>query len=197
MDKIYYLFKENCFNNSDLNLLFDELNFLNNPLILEGPEETGSAEDDEGIQKKNKGVWVSDFYTNPRKSSLWRLSRNYLDKVINEYSDLHCSNRAILNTNYSKSLLSYYENKDYYKPHTDQSTVTILFWFFKEPKRFDGGDLFFSDTEELIKIKNNSMIMFPSWAYHSVTELKMDEKFQNKKLGRYCLTTFLNIHPEY
>ena len=197
MDKIFYLLKENCFNDSDLNLIFDELNFLNNPLIFEGPEETRSAIDDEGIQKKNMGVWISDFYTNPHKSSLWRMTRNFMENSVDEYRNLHFSNRVIENTNFSKSLLSYYEDNDYYKPHTDQSAITILFWFFKEPKRFEGGDLFFSDTNELIKVKNNSMIMFPSWAYHSVTKIRMDEKFANKKLGRYSLTIFLNIHPEY
>jgi Rps23 Pro-64 3,4-dihydroxylase Tpa1-like proline 4-hydroxylase len=197
MEKIHYLYKENYFNETELNFIFDELNFLNNPYIFETPEQTGSSQSDNVLKKRNKGIWISDFYKNVSKSSLWRLSRKVLENNVLEYSELHFSNRAVLNTNYSDILLSYYENQDYYEPHTDASTVTVLFWFFKEPKSFEGGNLLFGDTDELIEVKNNSMIMFPSWATHSVTKIEMDEKFMNKKLGRYCLTMFLGIHPDY
>lgn len=197
MDKIYYLFKENYFNKIELDSIFDELNFLNNPYILENPKQTGSSQDNTILKKRNKGIWISDLYKNVSKSSLWRLSRKVLENNVLEYSELHFSNRAVLNTNYSDVLLSYYENQDYYEPHTDASTVTVLFWFFKEPKRFEGGNLIFGDTDESIEVKNNSMVMFPSWATHSVTKIKMDTNVMNKKLGRYCLTMFLGIHPEY
>jgi predicted 2-oxoglutarate/Fe(II)-dependent dioxygenase YbiX len=197
MDTIHYLYKENYFNQDELNLIFDELNFLNNPLILEGPEETRSAIENGVAQKKNKGVWISDFYTSPEKSSLWRLTRKVLDNDMLEYSQLHYSNRAVLNTNYSKKLLSYYENADYYEPHTDSASVTVLFWFFKEPKNFEGGDLILNDIGKTFEVKNNSMLVFPSWAKHSVTEVKMDEKYLNKKLGRYSITMFMHIHPHY
>ena len=197
MEKIHHLYKENCFSQSELDLIFDELTFLNNPLILEGPEVTGSAENNGSFYKKNKGVWVSDFYTNPHKTSIWRLTRKVLDNYILEYSNLHFSNREILNTNYSKTLLSYYENSDYYEPHTDAATVTVLFWFFKEPKCFRGGNLVLLDTNETFEVKNNSMLMFPSWAKHSVTEITMDDEHMNKKLGRYSVTMFMHIHPNY
>ena len=197
MDTIHYLYKENYFNQEELNLIFDELNFLNNTLILEGPEETRSAIEDGVFQKKNKGVWIGDFYANPNKSSLWRLTRKVLDNDMLEYSQLHYSNRAVLNTNYSKKLLSYYENADYYEPHTDSASVTVLFWFFKEPKHFEGGDLILNDIGKTFEVKNNSMLVFPSWAKHSVTEVKMDEKYLNKKLGRYSITMFMHIHPHY
>jgi Rps23 Pro-64 3,4-dihydroxylase Tpa1-like proline 4-hydroxylase len=197
MDTIHYLYKENCFSQSELDLIFDELNFLNNPLILEGPEVTGSAEKNGSFKKKNKGVWVSDFYTNPHKTSLCRLTRKVLDNYILDYSQLHYSNRAVLNTNYSKTLLSYYENADCYEPHTDSASVTVLFWFFKEPKHFDGGDLILNDIGKTFEVQNNSMLMFPSWAKHSVTEVKMDEKYLNQKLGRYSITMFMHIHPHY
>lgn len=196
MDTIHYLYKENYFNQTELDLIFDELNFLNNPTILEGPEETRSAKENGVFQKKNKGVWISDFYTKPSKSSIWRLTRKILDNDILEYSNLHYSNRAVLNTNYSKTLLSYYENQDYYEPHTDSATVTVLFWFFKEPKHFEGGNLVLTDIDKTIEVKNNSMLMFPSWAKHSVTEIIMDKKYANKKLGRYSITIFMHIHPQ-
>ena len=176
--------------------IFDELNFVNNPYLMRGPEQTGSSYNDGRLKKQNKGLFLSDLFVDVNSSSIWRCSRKIFNKDTIEYSKLHLSNTSVLSTNFSSILYSYYENADHYKSHRDSSVVTVLFWFFQEPKRFYGGDLKFDDTGEVIKVENNTMIMFPSWANHSVSEVKMNDRFLNKKLGRYCISMFLNIvHP--
>ena len=93
------------------------------------------------------------------------------------------------------TLISYYENNDYYKAHADTSDITALTWLFKEPKRFTGGDLIFPDTEERIECKNNKIILFPGCIRHQVTEINMEKQHQNQKLGRWCITQFLHSNP--
>jgi hypothetical protein len=40
--------------------------------------------------------------------------------------------------------------------------ITILNWFFKEPRSFDGGDSFFPSQDKKIELKNNRTVIFPS-----------------------------------
>ena len=197
MDKIPYLLIDNFFTGEELDLIWPELDFLNNPFLLKKPAETGSAFTGEGtLKKNNKGVFLGDVYRSFEISSVWRLSSKLEKGYIQEYSELHLANKSILSANYSSMLLSYYEDSDFYLPHRDTAIATVLYWFYREPKKFNGGDLVFTDTNEVVEVKNDRMIMFPSWATHAVTEVTMAEEFRNQKLGRYCLTQFLLVRTD-
>ena len=69
---------------------------------------------------------------------------------------------------------------------------TALVWFYKEPKRFTGGDLTFTQSQQTVECKHNRMILFPSYYLHAVDEVSMEYKYRGKGLGRYCLTHFYN-----
>jgi hypothetical protein len=195
MEKIPYLLVKDFFTSEELESIWEELTFLNNPAIMLPPEKTAAAMDPEGRPlKNNSGLFLKDFYVNPLSSPLIRFSQKVFSGYTREFSTLHPTNRNILSTRRSTYLLSYYEDSDYYAPHSDHAETTALFWLFREPKRFQGGDLKFDDTCEVIPVENNCMIMFPSWALHSVSEVKMDEEHRSKKLGRYCFTQFLQLN---
>jgi Rps23 Pro-64 3,4-dihydroxylase Tpa1-like proline 4-hydroxylase len=91
-------------------------------------------------------------------------------------------------------LVSYYEDSDYYLPHLDVAQFTSLLWFFKEPRCFSGGEFKFSDYEDIIELKHNRMVLFPSWVMHEVSEVKMNDRSETdgySTYGRYCITNFL------
>ena len=88
-------------------------------------------------------------------------------------------------------MLSYYENEDYYDSHTDGAEVTMLTWFFKEPKKFTGGDLTLTDFNQTIECRNNRLVVIPSCLKHEVSPIHMKEEDRNQHYGRYCLTNFL------
>jgi len=90
------------------------------------------------------------------------------------------------------SQVSYYENGSEYKSHFDNYMHTVLIWFYREPKRFTGGDLKFNQSGQVVECKHNRMILFPSYYMHEVDKVFMDEKDLNKGLGRFCLTHFYN-----
>ena len=67
-------------------------------------------------------------------------------------------------------------------------------WFFKEPKKFEGGDLVFTEFGEIVKCENNKCIVFPSTLFHEVPAVEMKEEDMGKGLGRYCMSQFFYIH---
>ena len=194
MNKIPSIIKRNFFDESDLDLIWNEIQFLNNDYLMNDPIHTGTATDENGTPKKsNKGIFVSQLYKDYNYSSIWRASRKIFNGITEEFSKLHFCTRSVLSTNQSDILYSYYENGGYYAPHEDSCITTVLYWFCKKPKKFSGGNLIFNDTEEVIKFEHNTMVMFPSWAKHSVTEVIMEDEDMGKNLGRHCFTHFLNI----
>ena len=64
-------------------------------------------------------------------------------------------------------------------------------WFFKEPKKFTGGNLILKDFDLEIEVKNNMVIYMPSIYVHEVTPIVMDEK--DRGYGRYSMSQFLFV----
>ena len=194
MDKVPYLLKRDVFSDEELHLIFDELQFLNNSYLMQPPENTAAAAIDGHIIKKNKGVFLRNVYCREDASSIIRLLKDKLEQYVIEYSNVHITNLNAAGTNELWFLVSYYENADYYKPHEDATFATALFWFNKEPQKFTGGDLTFNNTDEFIEYKNNSMIIFPGWARHSVSPVLFDGGGDRE--GRYCVTVGMHIVPK-
>lgn len=189
---IDYLKIENYFTDSELTDIFHELDQLNRPGILDLPEETGSSVEEDGtIRKVNSGLFFNNVYKHPKYSSIMTHVRKMFDGPTSTYANMSLWNMGILQTTASSTLLSYYENSDHYKPHVDASVITVLHWLWKEPRRFEGGDLTLLDTGEKIPLTNNTMLMFPSNCWHEVSPVIMEEQYRNQGLGRYCITTLL------
>jgi hypothetical protein len=174
----------NYYNEKELELIFDELKFLKGKLMP--PEQTGTAVGEDGKPKKrNKGAFIDDLYTKRELSNILQLNKKIaspeiwanLDGKHWFYKYIKPSDRLT-----AKTLLSYYEDGDYYKPHTDSAMVTAISYHWTEPKQFKGGELYFGDY--LVPIENNSLLIFPSCTEHEVKPVIGE--------GRYALTQFLN-----
>jgi len=195
MDKIPYFLKRNVFSDTELSLIFDELQFLNNSYLMQPPENSGSARNDNGDRiKKNNGVFLRNVYSREDASSIIRLIKDRLSDFGMQYSKLHITNLTAAGTNEIWFLVSYYENGDHYKPHEDATFATALFWFNKEPQKFTGGNLTFNNTNEVVEYKNNTCVIFPGWARHSVSSVNYDGNGDRE--GRYCVTVGLHIVPK-
>jgi Rps23 Pro-64 3,4-dihydroxylase Tpa1-like proline 4-hydroxylase len=193
-----YVLIDEIYNEEELNLIWEELNFLCNEknfLRYDSPEVYAARDPvTDNVLKRNKSLWLDSFYTERNSSNILNLNRkiffddNY-QKIFKEhpswlFKNFRCTKDV--------TFLSYYENGDYYKTHSDLSVFTVLTWFYKEPKKFDGGDFYIihDDTFEF-KIKNNQTLIFPSILKHEVSEVKMNLMYENKKMGRFCMTQFL------
>jgi hypothetical protein len=175
----------NYYNEKELESIFNELKFLDGKLLP--PELTGTAVGEDGKPKKrNKGGFLDDFYTKREFSSILQVNK----KIVNQeiwgnligkhwfYNYLKPSDRLT-----AKTLLTFYEDGDYYKSHTDSAMVTAISYHWTEPKPFEGGELYFGDY--LVPVENNCLLIFPSCTEHEVKPVK--------GAGRYAITQFLNF----
>ena len=186
---------DNYYNDDELKLIWQELEFLNYSHKLLPPSSTGAANDnDTTLLKNNSGLFLDTIWNNQRQlSNILSVNRKLFEndmEILRQspswfYRTLVCTE--------DNSLLSYYEDGDYYQEHRDNAAVTVLSWFFKEPKCFSGGDLRLNLLGEIheITVKNNRTLIFPGAIPHSVTPVSMSEENKNQGLGRYCLTQFL------
>ena len=206
---------DNLYNYNEQNLIWNELNFLLDGNKFQGPEGTGtstlSSEPDNIKYRSNKkGIWLDNLYKNRSISNILTVNRKlfkYWDEILPK--DIDCwwwkcimSSEKMLEQD--TTLISYYEDGEYYETHFDLSQLTTLTWFYKEPKSFDGGDLIInppydhllSKTNSLspykIEVKHNRMVIFPGIVPHQVTSVKMNKMYRGEKgMGRFCITNFI------
>ena len=187
-----YLLRDDFFTESELKLIWSEIALLSDPAVLRSEHDTGSAVNLQTGEplKKNRGLFLLDFYTDLMNSPTFRAARKIFDNLTIEFSELCFANESVLMTRTSTMLISYYEDNDEYLKHRDTSAVTVLYWLCREPRGFEGGDLYFPQLDEWIEFKNNRMIMFPSQAFHQVSPVKLLAE-PNTGMGRFCFSQFL------
>ncbi len=194
---------DNFYTEDQLKELNLELEFLTKPSIMTSDHKSLlSAVDDNGKYRASKnGIWVDTVFRDWKHSSLISclmknsfseelkstlLKNNSLYRVL-----FHCDSRA--------HLLSYYENSDYYGPHTDRAVFTILSYFCKEPKMFNGGTIKLHSLDNSkkadVEVKNNRVIIIPSCVIHEVDQIVMESKELTGN-GRYCCAAFLTMSDE-
>lgn len=191
-NKFSYVTLENIYDEQELNYLWKEAMFLcDRRKLFDDPKLTGTARDSEGNSLKNNfGFWINDEIS------------NYLNLLQKPKEELRFKSEELIEQDYtlnlyfkttsSSTLMSYYEDNNYYNEHYDNACYTYLFWLCKEPKHFTGGNLYFSDVNEEIKYRNNFAVLFPSWALHAVEKVNfIGEKFEG--LGRFCFSTFYTV----
>jgi Rps23 Pro-64 3,4-dihydroxylase Tpa1-like proline 4-hydroxylase len=190
---------ENMYSEYELKLIWQELEFLNQLDKLEKPEQTGAAENDDGeILVKSSRLYLDNLYKSRNISNILTVNKNIMSlHILEEFSSLCFLYKNIGDTNDDTTLIGYYDSGGYYKPHRDNALYTAITWFFKEPKKFSGGDFYFSDYDHKIEIKNNKTILFPSVITHSVDEIVMsNESDFGCGYGRYAMTQFFHLVNE-
>ena len=198
-----HLVIEDFYDKEDLELIWEELKFYTKPNKLLGA-------------KEYRGVITK---TNARALELESIYKNWDQKDGPDYrnlSNILTVNRSIFTSGildtYSKiedccrlgnqavdecTKVRYYHNGEYYKPHTDAAMETLVFsYFYKEPKRFEGGELYFPNYDYEFSCSNNSVIIFPGWVEHGVKKVSIDDNNYYEGLGRYAITTFLYTCPK-
>jgi hypothetical protein len=177
--------------------IWKELDFLTYDRKLLPPEGTSPAHDPvtgESL-KQNSAIFLDVIYSRRELSNILTLNRKiFSPEVSSNFDDMdNCFNYSEI-TNFDGTMVSYYEQSNYYKAHTDRSILTYLYWCNKEPKKFEGGDLILPQLDAGIEYKNNRLVVFPSWRLHEVTPVEMIEDVEPfSGFGRYCITTFVSM----
>ena len=146
---------------------------------LQVPENTGSARNINGqVRKNNKGIFIEN-----QDHVLIKLNRRLFGEVTWELCKNNWFYDYLKQDVSDKTLVSYYEDGGYYKPHRDMSLITAIYYAWREPQKFEGGDLYFGDFK--VPIENNCLLVFPSSTEHEVKPVKGS--------GRWAVSQFVHL----
>lgn len=188
----------NFYNQQELDLIWKELDFYTAPNKLLAAENYGGV-----VGYTNaKAIVLDDLYKNYERdekgvnfrniSNILTVNRKLFEcGVLDTFSSLHGCVSIANKTNHDITKVRYYHDGQYYDPHTDKSTMFLAFsYFYKEPKKFVGGDLEFPEHDFKLPCDNNSMVIFPGWVEHGVRKVKIKNSDYYDGWGRYAITSF-------
>ena len=181
---------ENFYNEEELGLIWEELNFYTKPEKLLDAEGYGGIVD----HTNAKALLLDEIYTKQYRnvSNILTMNRKLFQcGVLDKFSEIHgcCSIANQSNSDITK--VRYYHDKEYYDPHTDKGFQFLAFsYFYKEPKKFTGGDLIFPKYDFKVPCENNTMVVFPGWVEHGVRKVSIENSDYFDGWGRYCISSF-------
>ena len=185
-----YILIDDFYDQSELDEIWEELDYLCNPRRMP------RAAPMNGNIKNNWTMHLDNFFSSGRQQSNILLVNRKLvgnEQIFKNHPHWLFNHLDALNEDNTQIL--YYENNDEYKPHRDLARLTGITWFYREPKKFTGGNLGFPSFDLEIECKHNRVIVFPSSIYHGVDKVGMEEKDMGKKLGRFVMSQFLSLAP--
>ena len=200
-DTIPYILIDDTYDEDELEEIWKEFKFLTNARILDnGTEDTRGAwkrVNGERMNLKNSNAkYLESVYKNRRFSAILQHNRKlHKRKIYREHPHWLINE---INTNYDVTQVSYYDEGNYYKTHSDCAVMTTLTWLWQEPKGFDGGELTLhnKDIDIEIPLVNNRSIIFPSCVRHSVsTIVKHKDTEPWDLMGRFCISNFSYHKP--
>ena len=187
-----HLIIKNFYNDEELELIWDELKFLTRPGKLLEAKDFGGVVD----RTNSHALFLDRVYAKKDRiiSNILTVNRKLFDtEILRVFSDLHDCCSIAKYCNYDVTKVRYYHDGEYYEPHTDSGFQTLAFsYFYREPKAFSRGELYFPRYTYELPCTNNSMIIFPGWVEHGVNKIKIKNSDYYDGLGRYVITQFLH-----
>ena len=192
VDPFPHLIIKNLYNKKELELIWEELKFYTKPGKLLEAKDFGGVVD----ATNSHALQLDSIYTPQYRSLSNILSVNrkiFSNEVLETFANIHdcCAIAPFCNWDITK--VRYYHNGEYYKPHTDRAMNFLAFsYFYKEPKMFDGGEIYFPKYDYELTCENNSIIILPGWVQHGVKEVKIKDSDYYEGYGRYCISSFFS-----
>ena len=189
-----YVVIDNFFTPEEYHKVWQEVMFLCPK--MRPPDETGGAKVRGVPSKKGVGVFVESFFRDFEDSNIFIFSKKinhpeYVDKIAS--SDFFYTPYRSINSS-TATLVQMYRNGDYYLPHRDNSLYTAVTLIHKEPKQYNGGDLYFAESNHVVELHNNQTIIFPSMVEHGVSEVKLlSDQFED---ARFTISQLMYITPQ-
>ena len=184
-----HLIVDNFYDDEELELIWEELKFYTKPGKLLEAKDFGGV-----VEKTNhRALQLDVIYDGYRDlSNILTVNRKlFTSKILDVFAEIHESCWIAPMCDYDITKVRYYHDKEYYEAHTDKSFQFLAFsYFYKEPKKFIGGELFFPKHNYELTCENNSIIILPGWVKHGVKEVKIEDSNYYDGWGRYSITSF-------
>jgi Rps23 Pro-64 3,4-dihydroxylase Tpa1-like proline 4-hydroxylase len=134
--------------------------------------ETCTASGNNRFKKTGKGLFVDKVYEKNREaSSILRANRKIFNTELTSYAEQFDSFFGFIKeSNFDITLLNYYTFGQEYKPHKDNSRISVV--TFLRQGTFTGGGLIFPDQKHVVEAVHNRAIIFPSCAMHGALSIE-------------------------
>ena len=195
-DPFPHLVIKNFYNEEELKLIWEELNFYTKPDKLLEAKDFGGVVD----ATNSHAIVLDDIYKINRKiSNILTVTRKIFNSgILDVFSSIHDCCCIAKESNWDCTKVRYYHNGEYYEPHTDKSMQFLAFYYIhKEPKKFTGGEVYFPKYNYEYGCDANSIIIFPGWVQHGVKEVKIEDSEYYDGWGRYAITNFFGSKDKY
>ena len=156
-------------------------------LYLKEPTSLATACDENGNLKKNgMGLFIDGHYANRDDSAILKFNRKiFCKEIANKATELNQFFYTLCKCNSDYTLVNYYAAGGEYKPHTDDSAITVLTFF--SLGEITGGDLIFPESGAVVPFKENRAVIFPGCALHAA-----QETIAEPGMFRISIAQFLN-----
>ena len=194
-DPFPHIILHDFYDDEELELIWEELNFYTKPGKLVTADKFG------GIVGKtdSKALLLEDVYPTAYRnlSNILTVNRKvFTSGVLEVLAQCHGCCSIANQSNHDITTVRYYHDKEYYDPHTDKGFQFLAFsYFYKEPKKFTGGDLIFPKYDFKVPCGNNIMVVFPGWVEHGVRKVTIENSDYFDGWGRYCISSFFGVKP--
>ena len=198
LEKFPYIIIDDVYDEWEQKEICEELDYLCNPRrLIPASIDNGAATENGELLKFNHCVYLDNVFYERKQSSILQITEKiFMDdrKIFRDQPHWYFGDIDKINKHYTQ--VAYYENNDEYKSHKDKCDITCLTWFYKEPKRYKGGDLWFEDFDVSVECLNNRTLIFPSRIRHAAQPVIMEGHHMGKKYGRFCISQFMSFeHP--
>ena len=187
-----HLIAKNFYDESELKLIWEELDFYTKDGKLFDAKDFGGVVD----KTNSKAIFLDEVYSKKYRSLSNILTVNrkiFDDRILEAFSNIHDCCSIAKFVNYDVTKVRYYHNDEYYEPHTDKTIQFLGFsYFYREPKKFEGGELIFPKYNYSFQCENNSLIMMPGWVEHGVSKVSIHNSDYFDGYGRYAITSFFS-----
>lgn len=185
-EPFYHTIIYDYYNSEEEKLIWQELEFLNKKGKLLPPLVTG----DPNASPNKVGVFLNQLYRDKKNFSNILNVNKKIHKIKNLLSENIFTNYLNI-VDYETTMISYYEDESYYLAHHDCYVLSSVTTFWKTPKQFSGGNLIFTKHRYCPKMDHNTMILFPSYEIHEVSDISME--VNDGVNGRYTINQFYAI----
>ena len=185
-----HLVLKDFYNEEELELIWEELKFYTKPGKLLEAKDFGGVVDKTNSHALALDSVYSKKYRN--LSNILTVNRKLFDReILKAFAQIHDCCWIATESNWDITKVRYYHDGEYYEPHADKPFQFLAFsYFYKEPKKFSGGEVYFPDYNYEYSCDNNSMIILPGWVKHGVKEVSIKQSDYYDGWGRYCISSF-------
>lgn len=183
---VSYIVIDDLYNDDEVSMIKSELISLL-PIALP-PDFVSAARNQFGkVIKRSKGIFLEEHYDNNLdRTRILKINRKlFCKEIIDEAIKLDQYFYAIKHCNSHSTLVNFYRDGDFYKSHYDISVLTAVTLFSLGD--ISGGDLVLTEANEVIKFRENRVIIFPGCVpHHAESVIAADGSY------RVSMVQFLN-----